>query len=338
MTEAITLGELLIDFVPTVSGVTLIEAPAFQKAPGGAPANVAAGLARLGVSVGFMGKVGDDAFGHFLAQTLADVGVEVSALRFSPGARTALAFVSLRADGEREFMFYRHPSADMLYTPAEVDVGYIRQARLLHYGSISLIAEPSRSATLRAVETAREAGLLLSYDPNLRLNLWPDAQAARQGILLGWPLAQVIKVSEEEAAFLAGTGDVEAAARRLWHPELRLLVVTLGRNGCHYFTPQFSGHVPGFAVEAVDTTGAGDGFVAGLLKGLLEQPAAFDNQAMLRDICRYANAVGAITTTRRGAIPALPTAEQVETFLQQHAGERDGAKGKKIVTTAATAL
>ncbi len=321
MVEAIALGELLIDFVPTVSGVTLIEAPAFKKAPGGAPANVAAGLAKLGVSSGFMGKVGDDAFGHFLAQTLADVGVDTSALRFSTEARTALAFVSLRADGEREFMFYRHPSADMLYTPAEVDADYVRRARLLHYGSITLIGEPARSATLRAVEVAREAGLLVSYDPNLRLSLWPNAQTAHEGILMGWPLAQVIKVSEEELAFLSGTEDVEAAVRKVWHPDLRLLVVTLGKAGCRYFTPQFAGHVPGFAVEAVDTTGAGDGFMAGLLKGLLEQPAAFDDEATLRDICRYANAVGALTTTQRGAIPALPTAGQTEAFLQQHAGQ-----------------
>ncbi len=321
MVEAIALGELLIDFVPTVSGVTLIEAPAFKKAPGGAPANVAAGLAKLGVSSGFMGKVGDDAFGHFLAQTLADVGVDTSALRFSTEARTALAFVSLRADGEREFMFYRHPSADMLYTSAEVDADYVRRARLLHYGSITLIGEPARSATLRAVEVAREAGLLVSYDPNLRLSLWPNAQAAHEGILMGWPLAQVIKVSEEELAFLSKTEDVEAAVRKVWHPDLRLLVVTLGKAGCRYFTPQFAGHVPGFAVEAVDTTGAGDGFMAGLLKGLLEQPAAFDDEATLRDICRYANAVGALTTTQRGAIPALPTAGQTEAFLQQHAGQ-----------------
>jgi fructokinase len=323
MPDVITLGELLIDFVPTVSGVTLIEAPAFKKAPGGAPANVAAGLAKLGISSGFMGKVGDDAFGHFLAQTLQEVGVDTSALCFSAEARTALAFVSLRADGEREFMFYRHPSADMLYAPEEVDTAYIRNARVLHYGSISLISGPSRSATLLAIEAARTAGLLISYDPNLRLNLWPSAEAAREGILLAWPLAQIIKVNEEELVFLTDqdpTGfqnlsGLEAAARQLWHPKLRLLVITRGPAGCCYITPGFSGKVPGFAVEAVDTTGAGDGFVAGLLKGLLAHPQADQDEAQLREICRCANAVGAITTTERGAIPALPTAEQVDRFL-----------------------
>src|SRR5512135_2064944 len=140
MPAVISHGEMLIDFVSTVNGVSLIEAPSFLKAPGGAPANVAVGLARLGVSAGFMGQVGDDAFGHFLAQTLCENNVDVSALRFSREARTMLAFVSLRVDGERDFMFYRHPSADMLYSAADVDADYIRSARAFHFGTISLIS------------------------------------------------------------------------------------------------------------------------------------------------------------------------------------------------------
>jgi fructokinase len=317
MLKVICLGELLIDFVPTVSGVSLIEAPAFKKAPGGAPANVAAGLAKLGVPAGFIGKVGEDAFGRFLAQTLQEVGVDTSRLIFSEAARTALAFVSLRADGEREFMFYRHPSADMLYSAEEVDPGYIRQAQVFHFGSISLIGEPSRSATLAAVEAARQAGLLISYDPNLRINLWPGVDAAREGMMIGWPLAQVIKVSEEELEFLSGIHQMSAAVRQLWHPGLRLLVVTRGKDGCSYFTPRFSGEVRGIQVAAVDTTGAGDGFVAGLLRGLLAQPAAFEEEAVLRQLCFYANVVGALTTTERGAIPALPTAAQVAAYLEK---------------------
>ena len=316
MPDVVTFGELLIDFVPTVSGVALAEAPAFIPAPGGAPANVAVGLARLGVPSGFMGQVGDDAFGHLLARTLRDNNVDTVALRFSGEARTALAFVSLKADGERDFMFYRHPSADMLYPPEAVDAGYLRAARVFHFGSISLIGEPSRSATLRAVDIARQAGLLISYDPNLRLPLWPDAEAARAGIRLGWPLAHVIKVNEEELAFLGGTDDPAKAACRLWHPDLRLLVITRGSAGCRYVTPNFTGEAPGFRVDAVDTTGAGDAFVAGLLKGLLDQPDAPSDNALLQAVCRYANAVGALTTTRRGAIPALPTARQVADFLE----------------------
>ena len=315
MPEIIALGELLIDFVPTVSGVTLIEAPAFHKAPGGAPANVAVGLARLGISSGFMGKVGEDAFGHFLAQTLAQAGVDISALCFADEARTALAFVSLKADGERDFMFYRNPSADMLYRPDELDEDYIRSAKIFHFGSISLISDPSRTTTLQAIEVARSAGMWVSYDPNLRLNLWPDASAARQGILEAWPLAQVIKISEDELIFLSGQDDLAAGARDLWHDQLKLLVVTRGSVGCTYFTPDHNGEVSGFPVQAVDTTGAGDGFVAGLLKGLFENLGHELDQATLIEICRYANAVGALTTTQRGAIPALPTREEVEDFL-----------------------
>ncbi len=315
MAQAICLGELLIDFVPTVTGAGLIDTPAFIKAPGGAPGNVAVGLARLGVQSAFMGKVGDDVFGHFLAQTLAETGVDVRPLRFSAEARTALAFVSLRADGEREFMFYRHPSADMLFNPREVDVEAIQQAKLLHFGSISLIGEPSRSATLYAVDTARDAGCLISYDPNLRLPLWPDAEAARTGMLLGLKKAHIVKLSDDESEFLTGLCDLEAARQALWHDDLKLMVVTRGRAGCVYFTPEFSGAVESFAVEAVDATGAGDGFVAGLLQGVLADPAIIQDETRLRELCRFANAVGALATLERGAIPALPNREQVQAFL-----------------------
>jgi fructokinase len=246
MADVIALGELLIDFVPTVSGVSLIEAPAFQKAPGGAPANVAVGLAKLGASAGFLGKVGDDAFGHFLTQTLSEHGVDISGVRFDPEARTALAFVSLRADGEREFMFYRHPSADMRYRPDEVDIEALRRAKIFHFGSISLIGEPSRSATLLAVQTARESGARISFDPNLRLNLWPTENEARQRVLETLPLAQVVKIAEEELRFLTGIAGLEAAARALWHPGLELLVVTLGAAGCRWFTAAGSGQAEGF--------------------------------------------------------------------------------------------
>ena len=317
MPDAICLGELLIDFVPTVTGTDLINAPAFKKAPGGAPANVAVGLQRLGVSSAFMGKVGDDAFGHFLAQTLQETGVDVSPLRFSAEARTALAFVSLKADGDREFMFYRHPSADMLFTPEEVDAEAIRTAKLLHFGSISLISEPSRSATLHAVQTAQEAGCLISCDPNLRLALWPDAAAARAGMLQGMAQAQVVKLSEEEVVFLTGSEDLDRGVQQLWHDALQLVIITLGAAGSRFITPDYSGTVPGFNVQAVDATGAGDGFVAGLLQGLLNDPTILKDQTRLYELCRFANAVGALVTTERGAIPALPTHAQVEQFLRQ---------------------
>jgi fructokinase len=238
MADVICLGEMLIDFVATVSGTTLEDAPAFQKAPGGAPANVAVGLSRLGLKAAFMGKVGDDPFGHFLADTLAAAGVDVGSVRFAKEARTALAFVSLGADGEREFTFYRHPSADMLWSPDEVDADLIRGAKLVHFGSISLIGEPSRSATLRAVELAEEASILVSYDPNLREALWSSAAEAKAGMRLGWPRANIVKISEEEARYLTGESDLVRAGRGLWHDRLRLMAITLGCNGCIYLTPR----------------------------------------------------------------------------------------------------
>jgi len=317
MSDVITLGELLIDFVPTVSGVSLTDTSAFKKAPGGAPANVAAGLAKLGVSCAFLGKVGDDAFGKFLKMTLDGVGVNTQGLVFSSKARTALAFVSLQPDGEREFMFYRHPSADMLYEPDEVEIHLIQKAKIFHFGSISLISDPSRSATRFALKTAQENDLLISYDPNLRLALWSDAKAAREGMLSVWKKAHLIKVSEEELSFLSQLEDKDKAVDSLWHENLRLMVITKGRAGCQYFTSGFHGVVDGFQVDTVDTTGAGDGFVAGLLKSLLRFPKAYQDKSQLKEVCRYANAVGALTTTQRGAIPALPTHQQVKALLEK---------------------
>ncbi len=322
MPEVLACGELLIDFMPTVSGLPLIDTPGFLRAPGGAPANVAVGLARLGVTAGFLGKVGDDPFGRFLARTLQEEGVDISQLRFDPTARTALAFVSLTAAGERDFMFYRHPSADMLWRPEEIDVACFQGVRIFHFGSISLISEPSRSATLHAIALARAAGALISYDPNLRLPLWPSADAARAGMRLGWQHADIVKASEVEVAFLTDEDDLERGVDRLWAAgPARLLVVTLGAEGCLWRAAAGGGQSPGFAVPTVDTTGAGDGFVAGLLAGLLARGLTIEENA-LPDLCRFANAVGALTTTVKGAIPALPTRQAVEAFLRERSQSR----------------
>lgn len=312
--KIVAFGELLIDFVPTVNGVSLAEAPAFKKAPGGAPANVAVGCARLGVPAAFMGKVGDDPFGHMLADVLRQNEVNTAALLFDPSARTALAFVTLREDGEREFMFYRHPSADMLLTPAELDRNLIQQAAIFHYGSISLISEPSRAAHLAALETAREANVFLSYDPNLRLPLWPSAEAARTGIMSIWAQANLIKISEDELVFLTGE-DSHTAVQTLWHDELHLLLVTEGKNGCRYYTTEFHGRVDSFDVQAIDATGAGDAFTAAFLAQLVDNLDLLRDETALREALRYANAAGAITTTERGAIPAMPDDTAVRQLL-----------------------
>ena len=308
----VCMGEVLIDFVALESGVTVGEASGFVKAPGGAPANVCVAAARLGMQAAFLGQVGDDPFGHHLADVLAAEGIDVRGLRFSSVARTMLAFVSLRADGERSFSFYRNPSADMLMTPDDVAYDLIDDKRIFHYGSITMITEPSRSALLAALRYARERGLLISYDPNLRLSLWPDAETARAGMLAGLEYATLLKVSEEELEFLTGGSDPAP----LWRDGMRAIVVTRGSAGSALYTRGLHLEASGFAVEAVDTTGAGDGFVAGLLTGVLEH--GLDDETRLVETLRFANAVGAITTTKKGAIPALPTRAQVTAFLEQH--------------------
>ncbi|KAG4395044.1 hypothetical protein AAZX31_20G141400 [Glycine max] len=313
----VCFGEILIDFVPTVGGVSLAEAPAFKKAPGGAPANVAVGISRLGGSSAFVGKVGADEFGYMLADILKQNDVETSGMKFDPNARTALAFVTLRADGEREFLFFRNPSADMLLQESELDKNLIKKAKIFHYGSISLIDEPCKSAHLAAMRFAKESGCILSYDPNLRLALWPSAEAARDGIMSIWDQADVIKISEDEITFLTGGDDPyddNVVLKKLFHPNLKLLIVTEGSEGCRYYTKEFKGRVAGVKVKPVDTTGAGDAFVSGIIYSLASDQSLFQNEEHLRKALHFANVCGAITVTERGAIPALPTKEAVLQF------------------------
>ncbi|KAJ8476413.1 hypothetical protein OPV22_020140 [Ensete ventricosum] len=315
----VSFGEMLIDFVPTVSGVSLAEAPGFIKAPGGAPANVAIAVARIGGRAAFVGKLGDDEFGRMLAGILRDNGVDDSGVSFDTGARTALAFVTLRSDGEREFMFYRNPSADMLLTEGELNLDVIKSAAVFHYGSISLITEPCRSAHLKAMEVAREAGALLSYDPNLRLPLWPSAEEAREQILSIWDQADIIKVSDVELEFLTGQESVEDdVVLTLWRPAFKLLVVTLGEKGCKYYTKDFRGSLEGYAVDTVDTTGAGDAFVGAMLRKIVADQTVLQVEGKLREVLKFANACGAITTTEKGAIPALPTEPAAVELLKRH--------------------
>jgi len=322
MPDALSIGELLIDFVSTQKGVSLAESPAFEKKPGGAPANVAVGLARLGVSSGFVGKVGDDAFGAFLRDTLAAQGVDVSHLATTDAARTTLAFVSLTPDGSPDFAFYRNPGADMLLCEADIDEAYHAAARVLHFGSISLAAPEPRAATLKAIGIAKATGQLVSYDPNYRPALWPSPEAARRQILSGFDHADVAKVSEEEWEFITGTADLEAGSRVLLERGVKLLVVSRGAAGCTFTNGSETRALPGYAVEVAEATGAGDAFVAALLSELLGEIESPDDiggipASRLAEICDFANAVGALTCTKVGAIPALPTREAALRFWRE---------------------
>lgn len=317
MPEALCIGELLIDFVSTEVDVGLSDSPGFFKAPGGAPANVAVGLSKLGVHAGFIGKIGDDPFGAFLRGVLNANGVHTEYLITGRSVRTTLAFVASRSDGKKDICFYRHPGADILLDPQEIDADYIKDARALHYGSVSLSHRPSRDATLEAIRWAKEAGLMLSYDPNLRLSLWDDARDAKQWIWEVMPYAHVVKLADEEWEFITDTDDLAAGSKKILDLGVALVVVTLGERGCYYRTERFQGHIEGFAVESIDTLGAGDAFVAAMLSQLMRyQEIEAIEDASLRSILRYANAAGALTTLKVGVIPALPTHPQIERFLE----------------------
>jgi len=322
MAEIVCLGEALIDFIPVESGVPLGQVTTFKKAPGGAPANVAVGLSKLGNPSAFIGKVGDDAFGHFLETTFRDHGVDTSRMLFDRTTLTGLAFVSLSSTGVPEFMFYRNPSADMLLRPDEIDADFIKSARAFHYGSITLISEPSRSATEAAIQHAKAGRLLISYDPNLRKPLWPGPDQAREQILAAMIHPHIVKVSEEELEFLTGMSDLSAGSKEIMdrYPNVELIAVTRGANGSYFRTTKEEGWVPALKVDAVDTTGAGDGFVAGMLSELLRkisQPQDIRNltKSDLFSSFRFANAVAGITTTKAGAITALPSRQEAESAL-----------------------
>ncbi len=321
MPEAITLGELLIDFVSVDKDVSLAGLPTFAGAAGGAPANVAVGLARLGVSAGFIGKVGADPFGEFLRRTLDDARVDTRSLRHDHGARTTLAFVATRSDGQKDICFYRNPGADMLLTAEEIDQDYLRSGRLFHFGSVSLSRSPAREATLHAALVAREAGLLVSYDPNWRPTLWEDEREAKGRLWEAMSLAHVVHCAEEEWEFITGTSDLEAGAQTILAAGPKLVVVTLGERGCYYHDGESRGSMPGFQVAVVDPLGAGDAFVAAMLSQLMYAPRQRKlPEANLREIMEYANAAGALTCTRRGVIPSLPTHDQLAEFLQSARG------------------
>jgi fructokinase len=315
----VCLGEVLTDFVALDGTLPLQQATTFHKAAGGAPANVAVGLARLGTGVAFIGKVGGDAFGKYLCETLAAEGVDVRGLLEAPTARTALAFVGSDGHGGREFVFYHHGMADTLLRPEDVDRDLIANASIFHFGSVTLAAEPSRTATATAAGWAHEHGSLVSFDPNVRLEVWDSAGQALESIIDILSVVDVIKVSSDELAFLSGTSDPSAACCFLRERGPDLAIVTLGGGGCYYQTATSSGHVPGIAVASVDSLGAGDAFVAGMLACLSAHPdrTVVGDEALLVPALRFANAVGAITTTHHGAIPALPTRAQVETLLER---------------------
>jgi len=303
----VCIGEALIDFIPLDS-----DNLTYQKAPGGAPANVSVGIAKLGGKVAFLGKVGNDVLGHFLLKTLSDYGVNTESMTLTDEARTGVTFVTLEPSGERDFSFFINPSADRFLTHEELNQSLFKQAKILHFGSISLISEPSKSATLFAIEMAKEAGMLVSYDPNLRLGLWDTEHQAKETILGTLSHADILKVSEEELIFLTGCENLEEGLAQL--PHLPLILVTLGGNGCMYRFKGQIGSVPALKCKVVDTTGAGDAFVSGILYSINESVkslAELTEQEMV-EMIRFASVSGGLATTKKGAMTGLPTLQEIK--------------------------
>lgn len=310
MTDITAVGEILIDL--TQSGTNEQGIPVFAANPGGAPANLAVAAARLGASAAFIGKVGTDSFGTFLRNTLAENRVDVSGLVTDPHSRTTLAVVALDKSGERTFSFYRDPSADVNLRVEEISAEQLKNTKFLHFGSVSLTTDPARTATLYAAETAKSHGALISYDPNYRASLWTDEATAIERMGEPLPMVDILKVSDEELPLLTGTGDPEAGSAMLAAMGIRLVLVTLGEKGAFYRFRGESGYVPGIKVKVGDTNGAGDTFLGAVLAQLADYEALEDlSVSDLARIVAAANRAAGLTTSRHGAIPAMPTYEEV---------------------------
>ena len=317
MKDIVTVGEILIDL--TNSGRKDGD-PLYTANPGGAPANVAVAASRLGAGTAFVGKVGRDYFGDYLRRTLEENGVDVSGMRTDGEARTTMAVVSLSETGERSFSFYRRNCADVLLTSDEISLPLLSDTHMLHFGSVSLTDEPSRSATIFAARKAKEYGATVTYDPNYRANLWPDeAQAVRQmkSVL---EFIDILKISDEELPLLTGTDDHEAGTKQLHDTYgIPLILLTLGADGAYYRRGEETGKADGFKVRVADTNGAGDTFFGAFLSRMaalrIYHP---DNltQQQLRESIRDANLAASITTSRHGAIPAMPDLKELEEKLK----------------------
>ena len=308
------LGELVIDLVPhsKADGDWL-----YAPSPGGAPGNVAVGLARLGHSAAMIGKVGGEAFGGLIVRALQRHGVDTCGVSMARHEKTGLSVVTLAPDGDRDFTFYRDTPADTVLDVADIDPAVIENTRLLHVGVLLMAAPRSAAAQTKAMQLARAAGKPIAVDVNFRPSLWPTEDAmlkAGRDIIAG---AEVVKVSEAELRALAGGGSIEGAARSLWHPAMKVLAVTKGAQGACLFTAKGQITCRGYAVDAIDTTAAGDAFMASLMSGLLEIGIETGDDVLLLQILRQACAAGALAATMKGAMASLPDREAITRFMAE---------------------
>lgn len=310
------MGELLIDF--TQSGVSRSGMRLFEQNPGGAVANVLCAAAKFGMKTAFIGKVGRDMHGAYLKKTLQDAGVDTRGLAETDEVFTTLAFVALSADGERSFSFARKPGADTCIESAEIDETLLKNTRVFHVGSLSLTHEPAREATLYAVQAAKDAGALISYDPNYRASLWKDPIEANKRMCSILPYADAVKISEEEMALITDTEDMEEACKRLHRHGISYVAITLGERGALISARSGRTRVAGFPGKVIDTTGAGDAFWAGFLYKLLGSRTRRGSHTIgeLAEFARFANAAASCCIRRRGGIPAMPKLREVKRVLK----------------------
>lgn len=317
MFDITAIGELLIDFTP--AGISDAGDPLFAQKPGGAPANVLAANSRLGGRNAFIGKVGNDGFGNFLRGTLEKLGINVSGLCTDPDIPTTLAFVQLDRNGDRSFSFYRKPGADLMLRSSDIRDDLVSGCHILHFGSVSMTGEPSRSATLSAVRAAKSSGRIISYDPNYRPLLWNDSETAQKQMIAGLELADIVKVSEEEMTLLTGETNLEKGSNALARFGASLIFISLGARGAFYRDGDLCGTFPTYNVKTIDTNGAGDSFLGAALfrlRGKTLEEIRGLKEAELKDILLFANASGALTTMKNGAIPAMPSQEEILSCME----------------------
>lgn len=312
--DVTALGELLIDFA--MNGKSGQGNDLFEACPGGAPCNVLAMLGKLGRKTAFLGKVGDDQFGKLLRATIEEAGICADGLKQDEKVHTTLALVHTFPDGDRDFSFYRNPGADMMLTEEELDTDLIRQARIFHFGTLSMTDEPVRSATKKALNTAKEAGCLISFDPNLRPPLWSSLDQAKEMMKYGFGYCDILKISDNEIQFVSGKEDYDEGIRYLQDTyHIPLIFLTMGSDGSRAYYKGMRVERPGFSVDTIETTGAGDTFCGSALNGILERGMENLTEEALGEILTFANAAAALITTKKGAIRSMPSKEEIKELL-----------------------
>lgn len=314
--DVVTLGELLIDF--TDNGKSAQGNTMFEANPGGAPCNVLAMLNRFGHPTAFIGKVGKDIFGLKLKSVLEEVGIDTSNLIVDEDARTTLAFVQTFEDGDRDFSFYRNPGADMLLTADEVNEELVKSAKLFHFGTLSMTHEGVREATKKAIRLAKEAGAVVSFDPNLRPPLWKSLDDAKEQVAYGLTQCDVLKISDNEIQWFTGEEDFDKGIEKLRQEyDIPLILLSMGRDGSRAYYKDLRVEFPSFIQkETIETTGAGDTFGGCCLHYVLEYGLDGLNEERLKEMLTFANAAASIITTRKGALRVMPQVEEVKRFIE----------------------